>query len=128
MMVSTFNIDQLRQFSGSEEVYKHWASRQIIYTEGLQYLAKEAGCYWLLDEVALMILPVLLKKHRDHFYLIKFMANADGSADIIAEDGSDNVYMKRHIELTDFPVKENQLRFYLCSSGNAYCLMLPGEY
>lgn len=127
-MLSTFDIDQLHQFSGSEQVYKHGTSKQIIYTEGIRYLAKEACCYWLLDEIALMILPVLLKKHPDCFYLIKFVANADGTADIVAEDGNDNVYVKRYIELTDFPVKENLLRFYLCESDNAYCLMLPGEY
>ena len=39
----------LDQFTGSEVVYRHPLSRRIRYTEGVQYLAEMAQCFWYLD-------------------------------------------------------------------------------
>lgn len=41
---------ELNQFYGSATLCKHWLG--LKYTEGIQYLAQEANCYWLLAEGA----------------------------------------------------------------------------
>ncbi len=40
----------LQQFCGSEQYYKHWLG--ILYTDGIKYLAENAQCFWLLDAIA----------------------------------------------------------------------------
>ena len=41
---------ELNQFYGSATLYKHWLG--LKYTDGIQYLAQEANCYWLLNAIA----------------------------------------------------------------------------
>jgi len=36
----------LRQFSGTERYFRNFTS--LLYTEGIQYLAEQAGAYWLI--------------------------------------------------------------------------------
>ena len=43
----------LQQFTGSETWYRHTLVRDVLYTDGAQFLAERAGAYWLLDEIAL---------------------------------------------------------------------------
>lgn len=123
-----FNLAQLRQFTGSECFFKHWCNSNIVYTEGIKYLAEKAKCWWLIDEIALVLFPRLLLGHKDSFYSIELIAHADGSAFIKVGDGNNKIYLKHRINWTDFPVLGNPLQLYLCESGNDYCLMLSHEY
>jgi hypothetical protein len=127
-MNTNFSLDDLHQFSGSEQFFRHQFNRKLIYTEGVQYLAENANCYWLINEVALVLLPELLKKYKDHFYSIKLLVNSDHSAVITVDDGNNNIHIKRKIRWTDFPVIEKEAHFYLCESEGNYCLMLNSEY
>jgi hypothetical protein len=43
----------LRQFTGSEQWYRHALVRDVLFTDGAKYVADQAGAYWLLDEIAL---------------------------------------------------------------------------
>ena len=127
-MQNSFEMGELSQFTGSEQVFKHWGSSKIVYTEGVRYLAKRVGCYWMLDEIALIILPQLLKHHRDEFYSLQLLVNNDSSAAITVDDGNGNIYLRHEIRWTDFPVIGDPTKFFLCFSGDYYCLMLPSEY
>lgn len=40
---------ELSQFSGTENYYKH--SLGFSYTDGINFLAENAECYWLLDAI-----------------------------------------------------------------------------
>jgi hypothetical protein len=42
----------LAQFTGSTHFYRHGLVREVLYTEGVEYVAETAGGYWLLDEIA----------------------------------------------------------------------------
>ncbi len=126
-MNKKFSLDELKHFTSSDEIYQHWIS-QMCYTEGVKYLANETDGYWLVDEIAFVILPRLLKENKDWFYSIKLSINSDKSAVITVSNGNDNIYMKHPINWTDFFVLEKAVDFYLCDSGSYYCLMLPGEY
>ena len=40
----------LRQFTGTETWFRHEIFRMFTYTEGVHFLATEAGAYWLVDQ------------------------------------------------------------------------------
>jgi hypothetical protein len=127
-MDNRFSLEELNQFTGSEQFFRYWGSRKLVYTEGIKYLAEKAKCCWLIDEIGLVLFPKLLKNHIDSFYKIEFKVGADHSAHIIIDDGNGNTYLRHKINWTDFPVSEELVIFYLCESDDHYCLMLPSEY
>lgn len=127
-MQTNFNLNELNHFTGSEYVFQHWCNNRLVYTEGIQHLANKLKCYWLIEEMAYVILPKLLEHHFDHFYCIKFFVNNDFSATILIDDGNGNIHFDYEIRWTDFPIIGKEIKFYLCNSGNHYCLMLPSEY
>ena len=49
----TLTQPDLWQFSGSTTWYQHSLNKDVLYTEGAQYVAEAGGAYWLLDEIAL---------------------------------------------------------------------------
>jgi hypothetical protein len=53
MTTKTFSRAALRQFTGTENWYRHGLVRSVLYTDGAKYVAESAGAYWLLDEIAL---------------------------------------------------------------------------
>jgi hypothetical protein len=127
-MDNHFTLDQLSQFIGSEYFFKHWGNRKMVYTEGIQYLAEKANCYWLIDEIALVLFPRLLLEYKDCFYCIELIVNAENSAIINISDGNNNTHFNHKINWTDFPVLEKPVQLYLCESDEHYCLMLSHEY
>ncbi len=42
----------LGQFTGTEHYYRHGLFRNVVYTDGVQFLAEEAAAYWLIDAIA----------------------------------------------------------------------------
>jgi hypothetical protein len=128
MLHNHFNLDGLGQFVGSERFIKHWCNKRLVYTEGVQYLASQAKCYWLLNEIGLILLPRLLKKYPDWFYHIEWCVYPDCSGLITIDDGNDNTHFTHKIEWTNYPIKEQPFKFFLCDAGEHYCLMLPSEY
>lgn len=127
-MQDHFNLSELNQFRGSSCTFQHWGNNRLIYTEGIQYLANKLNCYWLIEEIAYVILPRLLQYHRDYFYCIKIGVNKDSSAIIQTDDGNGNIHFNHNIIWTDFPIFRKEVKFYLCDGGDHYCLMLPSEY
>src|ERR1700722_6473459 len=115
-MHTDFNLNELRQFTGSEHFFKNGINRKLIYTEGVQYLAEKARCYWLIDEIAVILLPSLLKNRYDEFYSIQLLVT-NCSAVITVGDGNGKIYMKHKIEWTDFPISGTPVNFYLCASN-----------
>lgn len=127
-MQANFNLNELNQFTGSEQLFEHWVNKRLMYTEGFQYLANKLNCYWLIEEIAYVILPRLLKSHPDWFYCIQLFVHADHSAILGVDDGNGNIHFNHNIKWTDFPIIGEVIKFYLCDSGGHYCLMLPSEY
>ncbi|MDO8954440.1 MAG: hypothetical protein Q7V63_06300 [Gammaproteobacteria bacterium] len=130
MKTKTFNVDELNQFTGTEAWYKHWLSG-MVYTDGIKYMAEEAGAYWLIDEIAIR-LPSVIKKYPEYFYAVKFIAKNNDKAIIEFTDGNNTALKKVHIQFTDFPVKEQTLTFFLSplpiKDKRHWCLMLASEY
>ena len=116
-------LDPLRlaQFTGSQNFYRHGLVREVLYTEGVEYVVDAAGAYWLLDEIALAqryIIPV----KREDFQVWDLVVNVDQTARLTCGDGNGREVYSKHIELMDFP--EPGIRFYYVD----WVIHLPSEY
>jgi hypothetical protein len=109
----------LAMHTGSETCFRHWAGT-LRFTEGVKFLADEAGAYWLIDNIASFRLDA--KVRSEEFVLWRLCVNADETASLIAEDGNENELLRQHIPWTNFPVEEISL--YLTDD----MLLLPSEY
>ena len=119
----------LRQFSGTENYYRHWL-RRIVYTDGVQYLAEQAGAYWLIDLIASWQLKPKVRREEFQVWILKVnrkppqgkpMAYARCCTDT-PEPGNANQVCVQGIPYADFPLDE--ITLWLVKD----VLMLPGEY
>ena len=111
----------LAQFTGSQHFYRHSLVREVLYTEGAQYVADTAGAHWLLDEIALAQRHIISVKRED-FQVWDLTVNADQTALLTCGDGNGLVVYSKPIPFTDFPVPG--IRFYYAD----WVIHLPSEY
>ena len=110
----------LRQFTGTEEWYFHPLFRKYRYTEGVKFLAGEAGAYWLLEKIlSNQILPEI---KGEGFQLWKLAVDDNKKAVLTCDDGNYNIVYTETIDYTDFPLES--ITFYFTDS----VLLLPSEY
>jgi hypothetical protein len=121
-------LANLAHFTGSENFYRHVPRhtliKRYIYTEGVQYLATYAECYWLLDQIVLNR-PAQLGV--EDFQVCKLQVASDKTATLTTEDGNDNVLDVRTIDYTDFPLPEITL-WVIRNEMDGFTIMLPSEY
>jgi len=108
----------LRQFSGTERYFRNFTG--LLYTEGIQYLAEQAGAYWLIDLVgsyqsALREAP---------FQVWELTVDLEKKTAIITarEDTDEPALVEQVIPYTDFPLAS--FAFY-CVDG---VMLLKNEY
>jgi len=113
MMVMSKRIpldaNTLAQFTGSQNFYRHGLVREVLYTEGVEYVAETAGAYWLVDEIALAqryIIPV----KREDFQVWDLKVDANQVGLLTCGDGNGREVYAKRIVFTDFP--EPGIRFY----------------
>jgi hypothetical protein len=112
---------KLHTFTGTENWYRHPFVRQVLYTDGAQYVAEKGGAYWLLDEIA-FAQKGNKRVAAEPFQVWKLEVKADRTARLTCEDGhSKRVYTKR-LDYTDFPLAE--ITFYFTDN----VILLPSEY
>ncbi len=125
--------EELRQFTGDIERWRHPLYRKLIYTPGVRHLAERAGAYWLFDAIASWLPSQRFHAaaHRDprisdiHFW--KLAVGDDRSAVLTAvADSGEKPFLQQAIEYTDFPLTEIDL--YCVFDGEHWTLMLPSEY
>jgi hypothetical protein len=109
----------LTEFRGTVNYFRHW-TRAFHYTDGVAFLAENAGAYWLLDHIAAM-----QKRARRDLDLCEFQAwklTLSGTRGVIAclRDKEDEAF-RDELPFTDFPLAE--ITLYL-KDGVLY---LPGE-
>ncbi|MCA1452856.1 hypothetical protein I6F35_06425 [Bradyrhizobium sp. BRP22] len=110
----------LRQFTGTEQWFRHSLMRTILYTEGVQYLAESGGAYWLLDKVATWQLEPRVKA--EPFQSWKLKVNENRTATLTCDDGKGNIVHSEAIDWTDFPL--DQIELWV--EGNV--ILLPSEH
>ena len=120
MTQKTLTKEDLSQFTGTEQWYRHGIARKMLYTDGAKHVAESGGAYWLLDEIAFAqpIRPVAAEA----FQVWKLKVNPDHSAILACEDGNSKIVFTKKIEFTDFPLEE--IAFYFTDK----VLMRPSEY
>jgi hypothetical protein len=109
----------LSQFTGTEAYHRTFMfNPKLVHTDGVQYFADTAGCFWFLDIVATDIFELTKKEP----FLSIVLQSKNGSANIFIEDGDCEVLETRTIEHTDCP--EGEYKFFLTDN----VLMLTSEY
>ena len=117
----TLSAEDLAQFTGTEQWYRHSINRSILYTEGAQYVAEHGAAYWLLDEIAL-IQPYDRNVAAEEFQVWTLTVRPDKTATLACDDGNGNVVFSKEIPYTDFPLDTIKLYF----ANNV--IHLPSEY
>lgn len=119
--IKTLTKADLRQFTGSDNWYRHPLNRKVTFTDGAKHVADAGGAYWLLDEIAL-IQPHDKAVAAEEFQVWKLTVCADQTATLACEDGNGNAVFSKEIEFTDFLLDEITLYF----ANNV--IHLPSEY
>jgi hypothetical protein len=121
MTAKTLKASDLVHFTGSEQFYRHGINRNVVYTEGAQYVAEAGGAYWLLDEIALV-----QRFDRDvaaeEFQVWTLTVHPDRTATLGCQDGNDRIVYTKAIPFTDFPLDSVTLWF---ANNTIY---LPSEH
>lgn len=127
----------LAQFTGTSGYHSHFTG--MLYTDGVQYLAEQGQCYWLINAIAsyqhklrrdqylvdfqLWILSVAMEGQRKYPFIE--IENDNGCVLTCWRDTPKEGIkpaVSQQIEYTDFPLIE--LKLYACRN----VLMLPSEY
>ena len=116
-----FTEADLRNFTGSEQWYRHGLVRTILFTDGAKYVADQGGAYWLLDEIA------LAQRYEksvmaEEFQVWTLKVKDDCTATLSCGDGNNNTVYTKEIPFTDFPADEITLWF---ANNTIY---LPSEH
>ena len=120
--------NDLQEFTGTENYFKT-IDKSIIYTDGVQYFARNAGdqgAYWLLD---LMVFEIIPKNFEEEFLCVTIEVEND-QAVIRATDGNDNRLYKKNILYTD--LAEGEWKFYvengMVCDKEVKVILLPSEH
>ena len=109
----------LSQFTGTEAYHRTFMfNPKLVHTDGVQYFAETAGCYWFLDIVATEFYPLT---EQEPFLSIK-MTVINWTAQITVENGDLKTLKTKKIEFTDCP--SGIYCFYLTDD----VLLLTSEY
>jgi hypothetical protein len=121
MTKKTLTKADLAQFTGTEFWYRHNLAKDILYTDGVKYVAETAGAYWLVDEIVFMQSQKAITQ--EEFQVWKLTVNLEEHSAVLAcEDGNMNTVFMKPIEYTDFPLDE--ITFYFTNK----VILLPSEY
>lgn len=100
-------LNGLAHCTGGDELIRHFI-RPMLYTEGMLYLAEQAGAFWLLDVIAShQHRPKIRQNQRlQEFQLWRIVVNpADNTAVVSChEDSGEPAIVRQRIPFTDFPL------------------------
>lgn len=99
---------ELRNYCGTETWFRH--PLQFLYTEGVQFLAETAECYWLID----LIFAVQYDQpavRQEPFQSWDLVIGENKAATLTCEDGNGNIVYTHHLTYTTFPLDKIRLFF-----------------
>jgi len=116
------NLKDLHMYTGTEHHYRHISG--FKYTDGVQYVANEAGAYWLLDKILFLMREkkfqtTALQEYT--FWTLKVDLEKKSGV-LTADDGNGKEIHREEIEYTDFPEPEIKVWF------EYGVLILPSEH
>jgi hypothetical protein len=117
----TENLERnLKHFTGTERYHRFHST--TVLTDGALYLAEQARCFWLMDVFASHLTEIAT----DHGVACLKLKRKGEGAQVVIDDGDENVLAKQKIEYTDFPLEEMTL--FACWTGEYWVIMLTSEY
>ncbi len=121
-------LNELRNFTGTNRWYK-LSDRNMVFTDGVNFLAKRTECYWLIDIIARTI-PRLVEKTPRTMYCIHISATSDSCNGFISfKDVHNNELLSCDFPVNDFSVKIPVIILLLSiDEDDLNCLTLPREY
>lgn len=126
--------ESLGQFTGTEAYHSLGLTTKmtkVIMSDGALHVAKEAGAFWLMDEIAFAVAQVA--KQNDRLAGIQFwhLQKSGTIARLLCyeDTGMKPAYVK-HIEFTDFPLDSIDLWVQPTQLGDEdyWLIHLPSEY
>ena len=110
----------LSHFTGTENYYR--VMPRLVITDGVQYLANQANSYWLVS----LIYSHLMSNAIYSEFVVARLTVSEKTADLVLDDGNDQVISRQRIDYTDFPLDE--ISIYCCYQQQDWILLLPSEY
>jgi len=125
---------QLQMFTGDLDRFRHSINRHVIYTPGIQYLAEEAGAYWLIDAIASWIGSHSFNQaaRRDqrigemHFWQLEVDQEARSAVLTARADSGEPAFITQRIPFSDFPLAK--IDVWAAYDGTNWTLYLPSEH
>lgn len=144
----------LREFTGSQQFFRHWMSSKVVYTEGIAHLAETAGAFWLIDAIVShqrnvrrrqqehqlrdfqvwVLFPVdednrQCKQHDQHGHRVRLECWSDTPGKPDSPDGPGSVLLaSQDIDFSDFFHDDNvsfsQITIWMINGT----ILLPSEY
>ncbi len=125
--------DELRQFTGDLERYRHGLNRRVIYTPGVRHVAERAGAYWLIDAIASyfgtheMRLAQEADPRLESLQFWRLTVGEGRRAELTCRADSDMPSaITQAIPYTDFPL--DTLDIWAGFDGEYWTLYLPSEH
>jgi len=112
--------NNLSQFTGTENYYR--VMPRLVITDGVQYLANQANSYWLVGAIYSHLMSNAIYSE----FVVARMTVSEKTADLVLDDGNDQVIAKQAIGYTDFPLDE--ISIYCSYQEKTWVLLLPSEY
>lgn len=123
MSNNPLDSSNLRQFSGSENMFYHPLFRRVKYTDGVQYIHKHAG--WIVTDILSHIVVNPLLKGQDFLSLNLKISGVKGQqvGKLTITDGNDGVLDTQVYDLV-IGVPSQEIKFFFTNG----VLMLSSEY
>lgn len=112
-------LTALAQFTGTTQWYYHPLFKAYRYTDGIRFLAQNAGAYWLLEFILSHQSNAKIKA--TSFQSWKLVREGEGCI-ITVDDGNKNEIETFQINYTDFPL--DSIRIWMVDD----VMLLPSEY
>ena len=110
----------LRDFTGTQ--HYHRVLPRLLITDGVHYLANTTSAYWLVSA----IYSHLVTKPIHSEFVVARLVVSGKTADLVLDDGNDQIITEQHIGYTDFPLDE--VTIYCSYQDRYWVLLLASEY
>jgi hypothetical protein len=111
----------MAQFIGSETFYRYGLAGDVLFTEGVKYVADKAGAYWLLDIICIAsVYEPTVGAEEFQLWTLSVRDNATGV--VTCDDGNGHIVCKHALDFTDFP--SPSIKLYFCNGT----ILPPSEY
>jgi hypothetical protein len=119
--MKTEKIDEIKTglayCTGTTQYYKHWLG--LRYTDGVKYIADQAGAYWLIDLIA-----SYQPKMRMHDFQVWALSKTETGYMAKCTDGNGKFLKRQCFSLSTFPAELLPFELWLVNG----VLILPSEY